>query len=305
MPPDLELNRLDCRAVIDYLTVAYPEKHPAVLPVLAGRPKWHRTKGDSTWTLTLHDPSPKDIGLLRDALGDPLLMKLELSVDFRPKKAVIEAERDALLADTHVALAARFRPEDMTPWGYGLRGGLTEKGQKPMPFHRRLPEPAEELIYGGRGDFLQSKLYLKRVDQDAPLQASEHRVRLELTMRRGALMTHFEMDRLGDLIGFPYRATFTKHFRIVAGPRLRLNRKLEPKEQRKRELRMARAWVKAGVGKFAVAPELPFETNAFAATQIRARTRQQLPFEHYVLRRDQAANAKIGDAFKKLELRMR
>jgi hypothetical protein len=232
-------------------------------------------------------------------------MALELSVDFRPKTTTRLDGREQLLCDTHGALAARFRPEDMTPWGYGVRGGLTGAKQKPMPFHQRLPGPDEELIYGGRGDFLQSKLYLKRVDNAVALPPDEHRVRLELTMRRGALMDHFKLAKLDDLVGYPYRAAFTKHFRVVAGPRLRLNREIEPREQRKRELRMARAWATAGVGKFAVAPELPFETSPIAVRQIRTRSQRQLPLEHYVLLRDQAANAKIGDAFKNLERRMR
>lgn len=305
MPPLLNLDCLDCRAVIDYLTVAYPEKHPAVLPLLAGRPKWHRPKGASASELTVHDPSPKDVALLVGKLGNPLLMKLELSVDFSPKKTVNDADREALLSDTFVALAARFRPEDMTPWGYGLRGGLSRAGQKPLPFHKRLPKPDEELIYGGRGNYLQSKLYLKRVDQGVPLPPNEHRVRMELTMRRGALMTEFALDRLDDLVGYPYRATFTKHFRVVAGPRLRLNRPLDPKEQDKRERKMNWAWAKAGVGKFAVAPDLPPDTILMDAKQIRARASEQLPWDRYVLMRHQGANEKIGSAFRNLERRMR
>lgn len=305
MPPELHLDRLDCRAVIDFLTVAYNEKRPAILPRLDGQPKWVRKKGASTSTLTVHDPSSRDIRLLVDLLGNPLLTELELSVDFWPKEVVPDGERDEFLRDTYVALAARFRPEDMTPWGYGVRGGLTGEGQKPLPFHQRLPTAAEQLIYGRRGDFLQSKLYLKRVDQNMLLPPSEHRVRLELKLRRWALMDHFGLDRLSDLLGYSYRKTFTKHFRIVAGPRLRLNMALDDREKRKRELRMHRAWATAGVGKFAVAPDLPPDTPTPNVKQIRSRARLQLPQHQYVLVRHQAANEKIGLAFKTLERRMR
>lgn len=305
MPPDLQLDRLDCRAVIDYLTVAYGEARPAILPPLDGQPKWFRKKGASTSTLTVHDPSARDIKLLVEVLGNPLLTELELSVDFWSKEGVPEGTLDEFLRDTYVALAARFRPEDMTPWGYGLRGGVTGRGQKPLPFHQRLPDPAEQLVYGRRGDFLQSKLYLKRVDQDLLLPSTEHRVRLELKMRRWALIDHFQLDRLSDVLGYSYRKTFTKHFRIVAGPRLRLNRAVDAKEKRKRELRMSRAWATAGVGKFAVAPDLPPETTKPSIKQISSRARSQLSQDQYVLIRHQAANEKIGLAFKTLERRLR
>ena len=109
---------------------------------------------------------------------------------------------------------------------------------------------------------------------------------------------------MADLIGYEFRSKFTKHFRVVSGPRLRLHRKLTDSEKLVREKRMKRAWATAGVGKFAVSRQLPFETDAFSAQRIRARAKKQLPLEHYVLLRDQAANARIGDAFKKLERRM-
>lgn len=303
MPPEFELDRLDCRAHIDYLSVISHEARPDILPVLSCIPKWHKKKGDSTQTLTLHDPTRDDIVKIVVAMGNPMLFALELAVDFTPKASVDRLEREKLLCDTFVALAARFRPEDMTNWGYGARGGLTGPKQKPLPFHQRLPSPNEELIYGVRGAYLQSKLYLKRVDQGNALEPAQHRVRLELTNRRGALMES-GLDRLGDLIGFEFRSKFTKHFRIIAAPRLRLHRKITASERLFREKRMKLAWKTAGVGKFAVSSVLPFETDAFAARRIAARARTQLPFEHYVLERYQYANAKIGDAFKKLQRRM-
>lgn len=303
MPPTLELDRLDCRASIDYLSVVFPESRPAVLPVLSCTPKWHKKRGETTHTLTLHDPTRADIAKIVGAMDNPMLFALELAIDFTPRAFVEESERESLLRNTFVAVAARFRPEDMTPWGYGARGGLTGPNQKPLPFHQRLPSPDEELIYGRRGAYMQSKLYLKRVDQGDSLLAEKHRVRMELTMTRGGLM-ELQLVRLQDLLMYEFRSRFTKHFRIVSGARLRMDRKLDEKELIKRERRMARAWTTAGVGKFAVSPELPFETDSIAARQIKTRSGKQLPLEHYVLLRDQAANAKIGDAFKKLQLRM-
>jgi hypothetical protein len=303
MPPPLALDHLACRASIDYLTVVIQEKRPAILPALGCIAKWFKKKGDSHQSLTLHDPSRADIQKIVDALGNPMLFVLELSVDFSPLSSVPDIDRDRLLRETFVAVAARFRPEDMTQWGYGLRGGLTRCGQVPLPFHQRLPGPDEELIYGGRGRFMQSKVYLKRVDQGAALPAHQHRVRMELAIKRGGL-GEFGLDRLNDLVGYAFRSQFTKHFRIVSGVRLRWDRGLGEKEKIKRERRMARAWATAGVGKFAVSPELPPDTMRSDVRMIATRATNQLPLKHHVLERDQPANAKIGEAFRKLQLRM-
>jgi hypothetical protein len=303
MPPPLDLDCLDCRASIDYLTVVIREKLPAMPSKLKCLIKWHKDKGDSVQLLTLHDPAKADIATVLAATDNPMLFRLELAVDFKPKPAIPEHDREALLNDTFVAIAARFRPEDMTPWGYGTRGGLTGPKQKPNPFHQRLPGPNEELIYGHRGDYLQSKLYLKTVDQGAALPRSEYRVRTELTLKRGALM-EYNLHTLDDLVGYGYRAKFTKHFRIVSGARLREVGNLTTIERDERQRRLDKAWGTAGVGKFAISPELPPETNKFASAQIKARAKNQLPLDQYVLERHQAANAKIGDAFKKLQLRM-
>ena len=150
---------------------------------------------------------------------------------------------------------------------------------------------------------MQSKLYLKRVDQLRNLPEAEHRVRMELTIRTGGLM-EIDLWTLQDTIGYEFRSRFTKHFRIVSGPRLRLDHKFDEKERIKRVRRMERAWATAGVGKFAVATDLPFETDGFARKQIRARASKQLAQEQFVLLRHQAANAVIGGAFKLLQLRM-
>ena len=308
-PPPLQLDLFDCRASIDYLSIAVPGKRPSFTPKLTGLPKWHWKKGDSVCTLTVHDPSTKDIKLLVTEFGNPVLMGLELSVDFWPKTSVPKEDRDSLLRETFVAIGARFRPEDEAGWGYGARGGVTAKGQKPKDFHQRMPDPEELLFYGDRdARIMQAKAYFKRVDQNAALPESEHRVRLELTVYRFGLSdleSPFQIGRLGALIGYPFRRKFTKHFRIVAGVRLRENRPIDPTERREREKRMNRAWATAGVGKFAVDPKLPPDTLVAAVKKIRQRSKKQLPKAEYVLLRHQQANAKIGDALKNLERRMR
>lgn len=121
-----------------------------MLPVLKGIPKWHKEKGRPGWELTVHDPCYDEIVRIADALQNPMLINLELAVDFVPKGHVQDDERDNLLRRTFVAVAARFRPEDMTPWGYGPRASVGGRKEKPWPFHQSFPLPEKELPIGSR-----------------------------------------------------------------------------------------------------------------------------------------------------------
>ncbi|MDP9902144.1 hypothetical protein [Variovorax ginsengisoli] len=260
----------------------------------------------TSFLLTIHDPSHADVsGVVRD-LADLEIMALEISIDLIPKAAKSFAAREALLQSTFKAVAGRFRPEDAPDWGYGMRGALTAAGQIPAPFHRRFPGPDEELIYGHRGDFVQSKAYLKRADQGKALPLEQHRVRMELSLRRLALMsTAPALRTLTDLQAFPYRKAFAKHFRLIGEPALRAQKGRDAAQTQKLERQMVRAWKTAGVGKFAPDVEnLPPDTSRRAARQALARASEQLPKESFVLKRDALANRKVASALRTLERRM-
>ena len=303
LPPAFKLDELTFTACHDFFTVNNGGGKVS-LPSLSGSPEWHKDKrGGTDWLLTVHDPTQVDIVTVSEALRNPMLMKLELAVDLRPHSHISGPARENLLVQSFAAAAGRFRPKDMALWGYGTRGGLRGVGEKPAPFHQRFAHPDEELIYGHRGEWLQSKLYLKRMDQGKPLSTGQHRVRMELTMKRWACL-EFGLDRLDDLLDFSYRSVFTKHFRIVDHPRIRELRNLTPNEREKRERRMLRAWKTAGVGKFAISKDAPADTSPTARAAMSARAKNQLPVEHFVLKRDQKTNEKIGLAFRQLQRRM-
>lgn len=297
--PNLELQKLNCRATIDYVTLSIDKS--LLIPKFCCAVKHAKAIRQAVKLISLHDPKKEDIQIAAAALSNPLLTDIELSLDFYPKK--VDSESEELLRSTFVALAARFRPEDMAAWGYGARGGLTGMDQEPIPFHQRLPAANEQLIYGGKGDYMQSKMYLKTVDQGAVLPDSEHRVRLELRLRAWGTMT-YGLDRVGALIGYPFRKIFTKHFRIVSGPEVRDPNRRSQIDLHKLEQKMNRAWNTAGVGKFAVNEVIPPDTSVTAIARIKARSRRQLPMTDFKLKRDQAANAKIGEALKNLQRRM-
>ncbi len=303
-PPPVTADALKFAAKIDYAKFTNGGiKVP--LPSLAGSPEWTHPKGKPhDWILTIHDPTPVDLRAIRVAYGNPMLLELEVAVDMAPRAFTTEAAHAASLTELYLAVAARFRPEEKALWDYGVRGALSGRGQKPQPLERRLPTPAEEVIYGHRSEFMQAKLYLKTLDQNVALPLAEHRIRMEISLRRNACMV-FGLDRASDLFDYPYRARFATHFRIIDRPAVRAAGELSEGELRKRTKRMERAWATAGVGKFAVGDYPREDALAHAVAKVRARARAQLPAEHYKLMRDQRANAKIGNALVGLERRMR
>lgn len=301
-PPPLNLDQLDCTAKLDYIKVGATKKKRT--PALTGTSHWTPPKRGYRWfTLTVQDPLLTDIEVLIEHLGNPPLMGFQLTVDLMPKPAVTLAERETLLLDTFHAVAGRFRPEDEALWGYGVRGGTDGVGKKPKPFHRRFPEPHEELVYGHKGGWMQSTAYLKRTNEGTEMDPSEHRVRMELTLTGGGA-TEIGFKTLSDLCGYAYRATFTKHFRVVQEPRIRAVRSRDEVDLVKMTRRMWRAWATAGVGKFGISHEFPPDTINASKQQILARGKQQLAASDYVLVRDQKATEKIGNALRQLQRRM-
>lgn len=300
-PPSFAWDQLTCSARLDFFTVFCPVKMP--LPPLDGKSNWVRDPQDKTsFNLTVHDPTRADVMKVSETLENPILMRLELAVDFAPRKGVTLASREDLLQQTFHAVAGRFRPEDATYWGYGLRGAVTGAGQVPKPFHTRYPAPESQLLYGHRGDYMQSKVYLKRRDQHQPLPLERHCIRAEVSIMRGGLMAdEFELERLLALRGYPYRRMFAKHFRFIDHPEVRARNERNQTDLARLERRMGQAWARAGVGKFAPDMNFPSDTLHLAAQRARSRALQQLPRGDYVLKRDVLANRKIATALRSLE----
>lgn len=301
-PPRLDWDQLDCHAQFDYIKVWHEKE--VRLPALTGTYHWiPPARGHNGPTLTVQDPLLQDIQLLIGLLGDPYPSGFQLAVDLSPNATVPISARENLLLDTFDAVAGRFRPEDEALWGYGTRGGVKAKGQRPKPFHRRFPLPDEELVYGNRYGWMQSTVYLKRTNEGEILDPQSHCVRMELTFTRGA-PGEVGITKLSQLCGMAYQKLFNKHFRIISHPRVRAVNTRSAKELGKLERKMWRGWATAGVGKFAISPELPPDTMPHSRRRIAARGRQQLPNSDYVLHRDNLATEKIGGALRQLQRRL-
>lgn len=236
-------------------------------------------------------------------MGDALVMAIEIAVDLRPKLELEISTARLTLENTFLAVAARFRPEDQALWDHSTRGAVKKTGGPVEPLERRMARLGEQVVYGHRTDFMQAKLYLKERDQGRALPSEEHRVRMEVTLRRWACL-EFGIDHVQDLIAFPFRSKFATHFRLVDRPEVRGWNRLSLEERTRRSKRMVRAWSTAGVGKFSVGDRPREEIIAPAVQRVQARSRSQLPISEYKLIRDQKANAKIGVALMNLQRRM-
>src|SRR3990167_2871255 len=111
------------------------------------RAVWIAGKGKST----LHDPTVDDLYNLSVMRPAAMLMEYELSVDFYPEDGLSASDREMVLCQTYAAVAGRFRPEDVAFYGYRRRAGVKSRGVAPVPFHDRIPDIEEQLLWGDRG----------------------------------------------------------------------------------------------------------------------------------------------------------
>lgn len=298
----IQWDKLTCHAAPDYIKVMNASKVKTT--IFSSSACWTPEPSRAYYNLTVQNPIFDDIQLLVVELCNPRLACFELRVDLKPRDNVSESEVEALMSHTFNAVARGFRPEDTAFAQYGYRGGLERRGVSPMPFHRRVPKYTEQLIYGWRGDFLQSKMYFKSTDEGRTLSIRDQSVRMELTMRSQALL-EYRIERVNDLVGYPFRSMFAEHFRMISGVRVRAAKRLSDVDRKKLDKKIQLRFAKHGVSGFADNPEQRPWTSEKAVRMKKVRSAQQIPFDSFVLMRDRFSNDKIGAALKQLERRMK
>ena len=298
-PPDFDFDRLKVHALIDFVKLAADRP---LVHVFSGErlAKWTPDRSGQGGLLTLQDPEAADLAYLAKRYPDQPLMEFEVSVDFCPKPGMSDAGRQLLLRTTHAAVAGRFRPENTCQYGYGFRGSVNGRGCKPRPFNDRKPGHDHQLLYGSRGSWMQAKAYLKDTDHGKPLPAEHHRLRLELAVRRGALLDEGILC-LPQLLGLDYRKRFARHFRMIERPALRLNARRPADTALDRK--MQEGWAKAGVGAFGL-EQLPVEASTVTLAAIAYRARLQVPMDRIKLVRHKLAHTHIANALRQLERRL-
>lgn len=300
MIPDLNLDGLVAKAKIDYLQVFCRTKEK----VLAGaehRCRWRPLHPDDGFSLTVHDATRRDIDALIRELHNPPVLALEVAVDFKVRPELDIEGISSTLELTHTALAVRFRPEDKLLFGAGFKGGFLD-GNKPKPFHRRLPKPNEELVYGHRGEGQNAKLYLKRQDNNLLLPLREQAVRLEVTMRRPALF-EYGVRPLSDLYTFGFRRRLAQVFRIIDRVTVRHRARRSAAKVEELQSRLNAAWARAGINAWAPS-HMPPDASGFARDAVAWRRNELLSPKDYCLERHAQAHELIGNALRQLDRRM-
>ncbi len=303
LPPPLIVDELKFSAKIDYVTFNKWGLKIG-LPPLTGNPIWTKPKYSRNWMLTIHDPTAADLRIIVKEFENPDVTAFEIALDMEPKASPDLASRVRFLETLFTAVAGRFRPEDKALCDYGIRAGVSGRGQKLQNLERRFPRTNETVIYGHRGEYMQAKLYLKVIDQGKDLPPSSHRVRMEVSIRDWGCR-QFGLFKASDLFSYPYRKKFATNFRIIDRPEVKLLHGMTEADFNKRTKQMHRAWRTAGVGKFTAEAKPREDTFPTVVARIKARAKAQLPSSQFKMMRDQEANAKIGAALTGLERRMK
>ncbi|MCO5108843.1 MAG: hypothetical protein M9907_17425 [Burkholderiaceae bacterium] len=277
----IDLSGTVVTAKIDYITIATPGK--VALPLLDGKPKW--AVSQHYRALTDHDASPADVEALIATFDNPEILELEVAVDFVPKHRLNEADDKATLNKLYDSLL-----NQLYPWaGEMMRDDVmgmfnpTTKSLRPLDLQR--PDLRTQVVWGLRGFPAQVKLYIKGRDQNRELVWNEQLVRAEVRLSGEGLRAH-GLNELSDLQGFEFRKRLSPYFRLLRGSRRRrLNQASEDSLTRilrgLKEKADANTWSEIGAPGF----------------------RQLRGVAPIVMKRDQRANERIGDALKRLERR--
>jgi len=274
----IDFDDFEVGAKIDYVTIATPGQ--CRLPALDGTRKWSRK--EHYRRLSIHDPSPGDVHILRNALCNPEILELEVAVDFRPKGMSSREEHSAKLKQVYRDLLAGLHPYGAILMSRDVMGVFNPFKGGLEPCDMRLPTTTYQAVWGHRTHPAQVKLYVKEIDQGQGLDWQRHVTRVEVRLSGEGLTAH-GLNNLTDLFSFKFRKQLMPYFRTVYGCRRR--RKGTAHEPAVMKVVRARRAV----------------VDAETWSELGARG-----FRHdtgVVMQRQIAANNRIGQALGRLELR--
>lgn len=283
----VDLADITFSAKIDFVTIKTDGR--VALPELQGKPKWSRQNHYKS--LTVHDATPEDLGVLQASIGNARVLELEVAVDLQPRPAVCGTDRVRLLEAVMVDLfASELDPSDAKGMRNQFRAFYRRSGNfgKVHPFNLRLPRPTDQQLHGGRDDECQVKCYLKRTDQKSALAANDWRSRVEVRLS-GQGLERRAVREIGDLFGFRFRKQLMPFFSHVKG------------STRRRSLgKLAKKWQEPINQLRDRLDRAVFERHGVGALKD-----YKVPAKAVRLRRDTAVNNRIGQALTRLERQFR
>lgn len=218
----LDFTNIILTAKIDYVTIATPGK--IVLPQLIGTPRWSVTEHHKR--LTIHDCAPSDLPKLIEALNDPPILELEIAVDAAPKHKTTRDAHQAALERLFDGYLDYLHPYDAPLMSTGFMGMFNPITKKPEPLDERRLDRRLQVIWGARSHPAQTKLYIKARDgnlgtgDSKALSWQQSCTRVEVRLSDAGLVEH-GLNSLSDLQSFKVRQCLSPYLRIVRGSRRR------------------------------------------------------------------------------------
>jgi hypothetical protein len=298
-PPDFDFSRLTVRAAIDYVTMAI--KEPVVREFTGdGYPQWLDDPEDQDIVrLKIRDPSIGDLVQVCNFSSSVVVMECRVAIDFWPTAICSSAGRRALMEQTLKAIVGRMRPEDACPYGFMMRGVVICPNEAPE-LYDRIPPHQTELRWGMDGEWIQVAAFKKVTEQGALILPSDRRVRVHVTLRRGALID-MELNTPLAIAYADWRRLLAPYFQMIARPEPLGSKCMEP--SRSLRASVVRSWSRAGAAGFKPAV-VPAEQGRLARDAMHELGRQLHSVKSVRLVPHRRANELVGNALKQLTRRM-
>lgn len=221
--PDFDLSGYQISPSIDFMKFSCPVIDFG-LP--SSRLKRHFDPFTGNAIFTLHDPRPLEVSTIAEKAPNAVLIELEVSLDFFPKKgrSLSLAERDERLEEVRQWLIGQLYPWDAPGIQMASRASQAAKKVEAL-FNgdvERRPYPRETLYLGhkdaryaaiGQPNFAFMRVYRKVTDSRQILPPNKRCCWAEVNLNQEGC-AHFQLLRPADLQSFNYRK-LGSYFRLI------------------------------------------------------------------------------------------
>lgn len=222
--PDLDLGHTKTSPSIDFIKLFSKSfKRPSIDPKRC-KSVPHSCAAGYGMQITIQNPTVTDLEVAIAAMVDPIIVGLEVSIDFRPKGKLTPTERAWRMEDIRLWLLAHI-----FPWGgpglqFAHRVSKREGHAEPVYGDAilRRPERNETLYLGHSKDryadpehanYAFMRLYEKKTDMHTTLLPSKCSVRIEVSLNEAGCR-HFGLHATGDIFTFNFRQ-LGDYFKLV------------------------------------------------------------------------------------------
>lgn len=174
--------------------------------------------------VTIQNPTVGDLEAAIAAMVVPVIIGLEVSIDFRPKGKLTPMERVQRMEDIRLWLLAHLYPWGGTGLQFAHRVSSGKGHSEPVWCDRILRRPGRnETLYLGhandryadpeQANYAFMRLYEKKTDMRSKLPPGKSSVRVEVSLNEAGCR-HFGLNAADSLFGFRFRQ-LSDYFKLV------------------------------------------------------------------------------------------